>query len=240
MIHGVIARTAAVTPAPPMERKAVRTVEPVILSLRSILALRAILTVRAIRPLTVLWGLRLRLTAGDERRQPFDVALGFRRHLLRARLELLRLRLMLLRLVLLRLIGLRLIMLLVVLRLIMLLVMLRLIMLWLARIERLGLARRERLAGHGRLVAIVIVAVVGIVTHAPAGLLLREWLALTKLFLRGGDQAEIMFGVLIIIFGGDRISGTLRIAGELEILFGDVRRRSANFYVLPIGLVHSG
>jgi len=235
MIHGVIARSAAVTPAPPMERKAVRTVEPVILSLRSILALRAILTVRAIRPLTVLWGLRLRLTAGDERRQPFDVALGFRRHLLRARLELLRLRL-----VLLRLIGLRLIMLLVVLRLIMLLVMLRLIMLWLARIERLGLARRERLAGHGRLVAIVIVAVVGIVTHAPAGLLLREWLALTKLFLRGGDQAEIMFGVLIIIFGGDRISGTLRIAGELEIFFGDVRRRSANFYVLPIGLVHSG
>ena len=176
-----------------------------------------------------------------------------RRHLLRARLELLRLRLMLrlimlrlimlrlmlLRLMLLRLVVLRLIMLLVVLR---LMVLLRLTVLLLPRIERLRLARSERLAGHaGLLVIAVVVAVIGdIIARAAAGLLLGKGLSLTKLFLRGGDQAEIMLGVPIIIFGRDRISGTLRIAGELEIFFSDVRRRSSNFYVLPIGLVHSG
>ncbi len=90
------------------------------------------------------------------------------------------------------------------------------------------------------IVAIVVVIVGKIVVHPAAGLLLLEiGLALAKLFLRGGDQAEIMFGVLIIILGGDRISGALRVAGELEIFFGDVGRRSPNFYVLSIGLVHS-
>jgi hypothetical protein len=182
--------------------------------------------------------------------------------LLRTRLELLRLRLVLrlimlrlivLRLMLLRLVGLRLIiMLLIMLRLIMLLVMLwlivlrligmlRLIVLLLARIERLRLARREWLAGHGRLVVIIVVAVIGkIIARGAAGLLLGKGLTLTKLFLSGGDQAEIMLGVLIIILGGNRISGALCIAGKLEIFFGDVRRRSTNFYVLPIGLVHPG
>jgi hypothetical protein len=152
--------------------------------------------------------------------------------LLRLRLRLV-LRLMLIRLVVLRLMLIRL----VVLR----LMLIRLVVL-LARIERLRLARRERLAGHTGLVVIaVVVAVIGkIITRAAAGLLLGKGLTLTKLFLRCGDQAKIMFGVLIIIFAGDRISGTLRIAGKLEIFFGDVGRRSSNLYVLPIGLVHSG
>jgi hypothetical protein len=135
----------------------------------------------------------------------------------------------------LRLVLLRLMMLLIV-----LLIMLRLIVLLLARVELLRLARRKRFA-HLRLVVVAIVAIVGkIVIDAAAGrLLLKIGLILAKLFLRGGDQAEIMFGVLIIIFAGDGISGALRVAGELEIFFGDVGRRSSNFYVLTIGLVHS-
>jgi hypothetical protein len=48
-----------------------------------------------------------------------------------------------------------------------------------------------------------------------------------------------MFGVLIIMLGGDRVSGALRVAGELEIFFRDVGRRAPYFYVLPIGLVQS-
>jgi len=235
MIHGVIARTAAaMTATPPMQRKAVWTIESVILSLRPILARSAI------RTLSVLRGLR-RLPAGDERRQPLDIAIVIRRDMLRPRLEL-RLWLMLRRLVLLRLVVLRLILRLVVLRLIIMLIMLRLIMLLFARIDSLRLARREWLAGQARLIIVtVVITVIGrIIARAAAGLLLGKRLTLAKLFLRGGDQAEIMLGVLIIIFRGDRISGTLRIAGELEIFFGDVRRRSPNFYVLPIGLVHSG
>ena len=239
MIHGVIARTAAaMTATPPMQRKAVWTIESVILSLRPILARSAI------RTLSVLRGLR-RLPAGDERRQPLDIAIVIRRDMLRPRLEL-RLWLMLRRLVLLRLVVLRLILRLilrlVVLRLIIMLIMLRLIMLLFARIDSLRLARREWLAGQARLIIVtVVITVIGrIIARAAARLLLGKRLTLAKLFLRGGDQAEIMLGVLIIIFRGDRISGTLRIAGELEIFFGDVRRRSPNFYVLPIGLVHSG
>jgi hypothetical protein len=46
--------------------------------------------------------------------------------------------------------------------------------------------------------------------------------------------------VLIVILRRDRIAGTLRIAGELQIFFGDMRGRAANFYVWSIGLVYSG
>ncbi len=226
------------TPASPMQRKAVR---------RAVIAVRPIAAALAVRTVAALAVLRrrlllLRLAAGDERRQPFDVAFVFGRHLLlRARLKVLRLRLIL-RLVLLR----RLLRLLrlVLLRLIVLLrrvVLLRLMVLRLARIERLRLARRERFAGHGGLfvIAIVVAVIAEIAARVARLLLLVIGLALAKLFLRGGDQAKIMFGVLIIIFRGDRISGALRVAGELEIFFGDVGRRSPDFYVLPIGLVHS-
>jgi hypothetical protein len=91
-----------------------------------------------------------------------------------------------------------------------------------------------------RLIVAVIVAIVRhIAAHSAARLLLLKiGLVLTKLFLRGGDQAKIMFGVLIVIFGGDWISGALRIAGELEIFFGNVRGRAPDFYVLAVGLIH--
>jgi hypothetical protein len=164
--------------------------------------------------------------------------------MLRLRLMLLRLVMLRLRLVLLRLI-LRLMLLLVVLWLVLLrLVMLRLVLLrlmvLLLRVERL--LRRVWLTTHLRLVVALVIVVVGevVVRRAAATRLLLEIrLGLAKLFLRGGDQAEIMLGVLIIIFAGNRIAGALRVAGELEIFFGDVRRRSPDFYVLPVGLVHS-
>ena len=91
-----------------------------------------------------------------------------------------------------------------------------------------------------RLIVAVIVAVVRhIAAHSTARLLLlKVGLVLTKLFLRGGDQAKIMLGVLIIIFGGDWISGALRVAGELEIFFRNVRGRAPDFYILAVGLVH--
>ena len=116
---------------------------------------------------------------------------------------------LLLRLVLLRLMRL------IVLRL--MLIMLRLALVKRLRLRRVGLARL-------RLIIAVIVAVVGhIAAHSAARLLLLKIrLILAKLFLRGGDQTKIMFGVLIIIFGGNRISGALRVAGELEVFFGNV------------------
>jgi hypothetical protein len=156
------------------------------------------------------------------------------RHLrLRTRLKLRRLMLRLLRLVLLRLMRL------LVLRLMLIVLRLVLIVLRLTLVERLRLWRVG--LADLRLIIAVIVAVVGhIAAHSTARLLLLKiGLILAKLFLRGGDQTEIMLGMLIIIFGGDRISGALRVAGELEIFFSNVRGRSPDFYVRPIGLVHS-
>jgi hypothetical protein len=159
-------------------------------------------------------------------------------------LRLVMLRLVMLRLVLLRLVMLRLVLLRLILRLMMLLVVLwRLLlrlMVLLLRVERL--LRRVWLTTHLRLVVALIIIVVGEVVVRPAaatGLLLEIRLRLAKLFLRGGDQAEIMLGVLIIIFAGNRIAGALRVAGELEIFFGNVGRCSPDFYVLPVGFVHS-
>ena len=46
-----------------------------------------------------------------------------------------------------------------------------------------------------------------------AALLVSVRLALAKLLLRSGNKPEVMLGVLIIVLGRDRISGTLRISG---------------------------
>jgi hypothetical protein len=43
-----------------------------------------------------------------------------------------------------------------------------------------------------------------------------------ELLLRGRDHAEIVLRVLEIILGADRIPGRLRIAGELDVLLGNV------------------
>jgi hypothetical protein len=113
------------------------------------------------------------------------------------------------------------------------------LMLLLTRIVGLGLLRRVGFA-RLRLIVAVLVTVIGLIAGGAARLLLLEVrLALAQLFLRGGDQAKVMLGVLIIIFGSDRIPGTLRVTGQLKIFLGNVRRGTANFYVLPVGLVHA-
>ncbi len=166
----------------------------------------------------------LRLAAGDKGRQAVNILITARWRVLRPRLKML-LRWLLLRLMMLR------------------LVLLLRLMLLLAPIERLRLARRKRFAGQMRLLVVVTVkpVVADIAAHfALLLLLLIVGLALPVLLLRGGNQAEIVLGVLVVILGGDRIAGTLRIAGELQVLFGDVGGRAADFHIRSIGLVHAG
>lgn len=170
---------------------------------------RAIVAVlsASVLPVAALDRLGLPLAAGNKRRQPVDVALAFLWWLLllQPRLKVLRLWLLLR------------------------LEMLRLMLLF-ARIEGLGL-RRIGLADL-RLFVAVVVAVIG--GTGAARLLLEVGLGLSQLFLRGGNQAEIMLGMLIVILGGDRISGALRVTGKLEIFFRDVRGRATDFYVLAV------
>jgi hypothetical protein len=135
-----------------------------------------------------------------------------------------------------------------------LLILLRLILraimhLLIARRERLGIARQIRLLlGFARSVArlvlaheglaVVIIAVkslVGVLLAGGALLLLRllvvVWILLTELFLRGGNQAEIVFGMLVVVLGRNRIARTLRVARELDIFFRYMRSGAANFDV---------
>jgi len=124
--------------------------------------------------------------------------------------------------------------LLMVLRLILLL-----IVMLLARLIRLRLAWSERLAADVRLLAVaVVVAFIGPAHLAGLLLLLVVGLALAELLLCRRDDAEIVLGVLIVIFRRDGIAGALRVTGELKVLFGDVGRGSANFHVRPAGLIH--
>lgn len=217
MIHGMLTRSAAaaMTAAPPMQRKAILL--PVI-AVRAVLALWsvAVLLLLMLRLLMLrllrLRLLRLRLAAGDERRQPVDVALIVRTGVLRPRLKML---LLLLRLI-----------------------VLRLIVVLFARIIGLRLARSKGFAADVRLLALAFVkALIG--TARLAGLLLVIGLGLPELLLRRGDETEIVLGVLVIIFCCNRIAGALRVTSELKILFGDVGCGSANFYIRSIGLVHS-
>jgi hypothetical protein len=220
-------------PAPAMQREAVRGAVKAILSIAA--ALAAVLTVAAVESAIRAGLLRLTLrlaAAGDERRQPLDVGFVGRLNRLLPRLILLRLLLL----------GLmRLMVLLTVLR----LILLRLMVLLFARVELLRLAGRERFAGHRRLIAIpiavaVVITVIGCLIAARiAGLRLEIGLGLPELFLRRGDQTEVMLSVLIIILSGNGVSGTLRVAGKLEIFFGDMGRRAADLYVLSVGFVHA-
>ena len=180
-------------PPPPMQREPVR---------RTVVAVRAIGPLALLRVLLRRLLLRLAAAAGDERRQPLDVFLVGRRHLLRPRLRVLRL-------------GLRVVL--------------------LARIERLWLAWCERFAADGGLFVIVVVAVIGNIAARLARLLVVG-LTLAKLLLRRRDQTEVMLRVLIVVFGGDRVSGTLRISGQLKVLFRNVGHSSPNFHVRSIGL----
>ena len=50
----------------------------------------------------------------------------------------------------------------------------------------------------------------------------RLRLILPELLLRGCDQAEIVFGVLIVVLGCDRIAGRARVPRQLNVFFGDM------------------
>lgn len=179
-------------------------------------------TVALVVTVLVLAGILLRLaTAGDECRQAADLLSAFLAALIWIWLLLILLRLML-----------------------------RAVMhLLIARRKRLGIARQIRLLlrltrSVARLVlaheglGVVIIAVkslVGILLAGGALLLLRLlvviWILLSELFLRGGNQAKIVLGMLVVVLGRNRIARTLRVARELDIFFRYMRSGAANFDV---------
>src|SRR5258708_934772 len=169
----------------------------------------------------------LRLRSGDERRQTVDAAIVRDSRLrvgLRVGLEL-RLGAMFARLMLLfaRLVGLALA-----------LMIARAVV---ARHERLRLHRDEAglLPEMRKTLALVVAILRG---HFILGARLR--LVLTELLLGSGDQAEIVFGVLVVILGRHRIAGRARIARQLHIFFRDVGRGAADLDIGSVRLEHPG
>jgi hypothetical protein len=101
------------------------------------------------------------------------------------------------------------------------------------------LAGAVGLFAHPRRLAVVLALVEGVVACAGHGAFgtSEVRIALAKLLLRGGDQAVVMFGVLEVVLGRDRITGRLRVARKLHVLFSDVRGVSAYFDVRAVRLV---
>ena len=98
-----------------------------------------------------------------------------------------------------------------------------------ARHERLRLCRNEaRLLAEMREALALVLAFIG-GRHFIVGARLR--LVLPELLLGGSDQTEIMFGVLIVVLGRNRIARTLRVSRELDIFFRYMRSGAANFDV---------
>lgn len=195
-IRGTVARIralrirAAMTPAPAMHRET--------------FALAAAVVVPVLG--AVLRRLRLRLAAGDERRQAADIVVAEVGLRLLLRLEVLLRRLWpaVLRLRLLRTIG-RLSAVRLLLRLRRLRLLLE-ILLWLKILLRLEALRNLRR---------LPIAFATFVSHAAgivaAGLLHRLRLVvrvlLAELLLRRGNQAEVVLGVLMVRLGGDVVTG---------------------------------
>jgi len=187
----------------------------------------------------ILSGILLRLPAArDECRKPADILPAFMTALVGLRVGLL---LMLLRL--------------------MLLMLLRTILdLLITRRKRLSIARQIRLLlrlsrsvawlvlTHERLI-VFFVPIEGVIAGlrlatGRAALLMRLLLVvvrvlLTKLFLRRGDQAEVVLGVLIIILGSHRVARPLRVTCKLNVFFRDMRSGAADFNVGTVRLVNA-
>src|SRR5262249_14913899 len=62
---------------------------------------------------------------------------------------------------------------------------------------------------------------------------------LPKLFLRRRDQAEVMLGVLKVIFRCHRVTRGLGIARQLDVFLGDVVRSPADLHVGTVGFIDS-
>jgi hypothetical protein len=76
-----------------------------------------------------------------------------------------------------------------------------------------------------------------LVVAAAFGTRLEVRIVLAELLLRRRDQAEIMFGMLKVVFSRYRIAGGLGVTRELEIFLRHVIGRSADLHVGSVGFI---
>src|SRR5712671_1457269 len=106
-----------------------------------------------------------------------------------------------------------------------------------ARHERLLLLRHKaRLLAEVRKTLALVLSFLG--RHFIVGARLR--LVLPELLLGRRDQAEIMFGVLVVIFSRDRIAGRARIARQLNVFFRNVGGGTTDLDIGSVRFEHPG
>lgn len=173
------------------------------------------LPVETVLAVTLVRGLGLRLSAAGYERRQARIAAAFRtrlRHMLLLRpATAIRLRLLTRRIRLLLLIGQSLT---------------RLVGLWLtaAAVGHVSHRMPRRVV-----VASVITVVAALI--AAGGVVTEVRIVLPELFLRCGDQAEIMLCVLKVIFRRHRVARGLGVACQLHVFIGDVVGGPADFHV---------
>ena len=96
-----------------------------------------------------------------------------------------------------------------------------------------------RLRLHHAVVVAVEIVVGALFAAARLRLLLLIGRVLPELFLRRRDQAEVMLGVLVVIFRRDRVARRRRIAGQLNIFLGNVVGGAPDFHVGPVRFVNA-
>ena len=93
------------------------------------------------------------------------------------------------------------------------------------------LARQGETIGHHEIVVIALVGVhlAGLALVARLGLLLR--------LLGRRDDAEVVFGMLQVVFGSHWVAGGLSVTRELEVLFADMLGRTPDLHIGTIRLI---
>jgi hypothetical protein len=107
----------------------------------------------------------------------------------------------------------------------------------------LRLASSEGLLGEGlrlllALLEILVLTRLELLVVAGLGARLEVRVVLPELLLRGSDQAEIVLGMLEIVFGRDRIAGGLGVTRQLQIFLRHVIGRSADLHVGAVRFIH--
>src|ERR1700761_4943732 len=115
------------------------------------------------------------------------------------------------------------------------LLLIALIGLIIAHIGLLLLWNEARLLAEARIAVAVVLVVVD---RHLVGARLR--LVLPQLFLRCGDQAEIMLSMLIVILRSDGIARRTRVPGKLHIFLRHMRCGAANLDIGTVGFKYPG
>jgi hypothetical protein len=52
--------------------------------------------------------------------------------------------------------------------------------------------------------------------------------------LRSSDDADVMLGMLVVIFGRHRVAARMGVTGQLTVLLGNMLRRATDFHVRTV------